>query len=91
MVDYKIVHQLPGRIKIHLPLIKGLSVEKLKLLADRLFPDFELPDGIKKVRPNPITGNVVIEYDPNKIDILVFLEELRLRMKDLDINSFLKN
>ena len=91
MVDYKIVHQLPGRIKIHLPLIKGISVEKLKLLADRLFADFELPDGIKKVRPNPITGNVVIEYDPNKIDILVFLEELRLRMKDLDINSFLKN
>jgi hypothetical protein len=66
-------------------------VEKLKLLADRLFADFELPDGIKKVRPNPITGNVVIEYDPNKIDILVFLEELRLRMKDLDINSLLKN
>jgi hypothetical protein len=91
MVDYKIVHQLPGRIKIHLPLIKGVSVEKLKLLADRLFADFELPDGIKKVRPNPITGNVVIEYDPNKIDILVFLEELRLRIKDLDINSFLKN
>jgi hypothetical protein len=91
MVDYKIVHQLPGRIKIHLPLIKGVSVDKLKLLADRLFADFELPDGIKKVRPNPITGNVVIEYDPNKIDILVFLEELRLRMKDLDINSFLKN
>jgi hypothetical protein len=91
MVDYKIVHQLPGRIKIHLPLIKGVSVEKLKLLADRLFADFELPDGIKKVRPNPITGNVVIEYDPNKIDIFVFLEELRLRMKDLDINSCLKN
>jgi hypothetical protein len=91
MVDYKIVHQLPGRIKIHLPLIKGVSVEKLKLLADRLFADFELPDGIKKVRPNPITGNVVIEYDPNKIDIFLFLEELRLRMKDLDINSFLKN
>jgi hypothetical protein len=91
MVDYKIVHQLPGRIKIHLPLIKGVSVEKLKLLAERLFADFELPDGIKKVRPNPITGNVVIEYDPNKIDILVFLEELRLRIKDLDINSFLKN
>jgi hypothetical protein len=91
MVDYKIVHQLPGRIKIHLPLIKGISVERLKLLADRLFADFDLPDGIKKVRPNPITGNVVIEYDPNKIDILVFLEELRLRIKDLDINSFLKN
>jgi hypothetical protein len=91
MFDYKIVHQLPGRIKIHLPLIKGLSVEKLKLLADRLFADFELPDGIKKVRPNPITGNVVIEYDPNKIDIFLFLEELRLRMKDLDINSLLKN
>jgi len=91
MVEYKIVHQLPGRIKIHLPLIKGLSVEKLKLLAERLFADFELPDGIKKVRPNPITGNVVIEYDPNKIDIFVFLEELRLRFKDLDINSFLKN
>jgi len=91
MVDYKIVHQIPGRIKIHLPLIKGVSVEKLKLLADRLFADFELPDGIKKVRPNPITGNVVIEYDPNKIDILVFLEELRLRIKDLEINSLLKN
>ncbi|MCC6025592.1 MAG: hypothetical protein LM575_01320 [Caldimicrobium sp.] len=91
MFDYKIVHQLPGRIKIHLPIIKGLSVEKLKLLADRLFADYELPDGIKKVRPNPITGNVVIEYDPNKIDIFLFLEELRLRMKDLDINSLLKN
>jgi hypothetical protein len=91
MVDYKIVHQLPGRIKVHLPIIKGVSMEKLKLLADRLFADFELPDGIKKVRPNPITGNVVIEYDPNKIDIFLFLEELRLRIKDLDINSFLKN
>ncbi|MFZ8830811.1 MAG: HMA2 domain-containing protein [Thermodesulfobacteriaceae bacterium] len=91
MVDYKIVHQIPGRIKIHLPLIKGVSVEKLKLLAERLFADFELPDGIKKVRPNPITGNIVIEYDPNKIDIFLFLEELRLRIKDLEINSLLKN
>jgi hypothetical protein len=91
MVDYKIVHQLPGRIKVHLPIIKGVSMEKLKLLADRLFADYELPDGIKKVRPNPITGNVVIEYDPNKIDIFLFLEELRIRIKDLDINSFLKN
>jgi hypothetical protein len=53
MVDYRIVHQLPGRIKIHLPLIKGVSVEKLKLLADRLFADFKLPDGIKRSDPPP--------------------------------------
>ena len=72
MIDYSIVHHVPGRIRIGVPLIKELSVSDLR----KRFSAIEIPEGIRDIRPNPITGTVVISYDPGMINILEYLENV---------------
>ncbi len=74
MISYAIKHHIKGRIKVHIPALKKISIKKLYGLAS-----IELPEGIKDVSPNPLTGNVVINYDPSRIDIETFLDSLATR------------
>ncbi len=74
-ITYRIKHHVPGRIKITVPFIKGLSVETL-----RQFAHITIPEGIDNIRPNPITGSVVITYDPESIDIIKYIEEIAFAM-----------
>ena len=69
MIDYSILHHVPGRIRIAVPLIKKLSVKEL----EERFSGIKIPDGIKHVRPNPITGTVIINYNPKTVDITQYL------------------
>ena len=71
MIKYRVVHHVPGRIRVQVPLIKELSVETLKKLA--VIP---VPDEIKDVRANPITGSLVITYDPDHFDIEEYLKKM---------------
>ncbi len=64
MINYKVVHHVPGRIRVQVPIIKKLSVATLKKLAG-----IPIPAGIKDVRANPVTGSLVITYDPDHVDI----------------------
>lgn len=64
----RIVHQLPGRIRLRLgPAIleraaaSGLDPERAGSWLDAV-------PGIRAVRVNPLAGSLVIEYDPEKID-----------------------
>ncbi len=75
MVIYRIKHHVPGRIKIEVPFIKGLSISALKEL-----PPIPIPAGIKDVRPNPLTGSVVITYEPKNIDIVKYLEDIAFHL-----------
>ena len=68
MVSYKILHHVPGRIRIAVPLLKKLSFSALAELAS-----IPLADGILAVEPNFLSRNLVIKYDPEKIDILAYL------------------
>lgn len=74
MISYRIVHHVPGRIRIHVPAVKGRSIPTLMKLAT-----VPLPGGIQDIRPNPWTGNIVIEYAPGQIDILSCIQEFAAR------------
>jgi hypothetical protein len=71
MITCIVKHHIPGRIRIEAPVIKGLSIEILKKLAH-----IQIPDGIKNVKPNPLTGSIVIEYEPLKINIMEYLQSI---------------
>lgn len=71
MIEYRIMHHVPGRIRLEVLSLKGLAIVTLKQLS--VIP---VPRGISSVRPNPITGSLVITYDPGQIDILQYMKEV---------------
>lgn len=60
---FKIVHQVPGRIRMKIPSAKG-NPEQLEAYQETL----SLIPGIEKVEINPETGSVILNYDPNRHD-----------------------
>ena len=80
LIEYRVVHHINGRIRLHVPAIKNLSIETLNKLAA-----LPIPNGISNVNVNPITGSIVINYDPKHIDITKFLEEMMSDEKLLTI------
>lgn len=81
MITFKVIHHLPGRIRLEVPAMRGLSARALKRLS--LIP---IPAGIKDVRPNPLNGSLVIKYDPEKIDIFKYIDVVSCK----EIQSILK-
>jgi hypothetical protein len=71
MLSYRIAHHVPGRIRIEVPILKKLSFSSLLKLAA-----IPLDAGILEIQPNPVTGSLVINYDPKRIDILEYLEDM---------------
>ena len=71
MVPYKILHHVPGRIRVVIPLLKGLLLSRLTKLAAIL-----LADRILAIEPNFLSFNLVIKYDTKKIDILDYLRTM---------------
>jgi hypothetical protein len=58
----RIVHKLPGRLRVHVPALLDASKE-FKKKADPLVKLFSLPEGIDTVNINFITGNMLIFYN----------------------------
>jgi hypothetical protein len=58
----KVLHSLPGRVRLHLPDWSGSDPASL----DRCF--HRVP-GVRRVRANPVTGNVLIEYDTRLVKV----------------------
>lgn len=75
MISYKILHHIPGRIRIEVPLIKTLSTTNLLELSRHL-SNIPIPDGIKEVRPSFFSTSVVITYEPGKIDIIEYVKNM---------------
>ena len=75
MLAYNVVHHVPGRIRVEVPSIKRLPLRDLKKLfaAVSLIPT---PIGIRDIRTNLLSCSLVIEYDPNIINILEYLKEM---------------
>lgn len=71
-MDYY-VHNVPGRLRVKTPTLKFMvaGVEDISDLFNHL-------DGIRCVTSNPVTGSVVINYDPEFVgsdEILQVLKE----------------
>jgi len=71
MIQYRIVHHVPGRIRIEVPSIKGVPLERLRKLSA-----IPVPAGIEGIRPNPLTGSLLIKYDPDEINIVTYLNDM---------------
>lgn len=82
MITFKVIHHIPGRIRLEVPAIKRLSAKTLKRLSS-----IQIPAGIKEIRPNPITGSLVIKYAPESIDIMKYIEDV---ISSKEIQSILK-
>ncbi len=71
MIKYRIVHHVPGRIRIEVPSIKGISTKVLEKLVN-----ISIPPGIENISPNPLTGSLLIKYDPGQINIVAYLQDM---------------
>jgi len=74
----RILHRLPGRLRIHIPILRQIS-EQFQKFVHLMLKDFTLPEGIHSVKINFITGNILVEYDLNHTgekEILFWLREL---------------
>jgi hypothetical protein len=80
MIAYKIIHHIPGRIRVEVPSLKELLMKDLKRS-----PVITFPSGIKDIRINPLNYNIVISYDPENIDIMKYLKDLSSNKELQDI------
>lgn len=70
-LEYTIEHHVPGRVRVHVPALKGLSFNILQKISA-----ISVPDAIIQLRPNPLTGSLVVMYDPTRIDVTEYLDEM---------------
>ncbi len=63
---YRIVHRMPGRIRIHMPLLEKVPSNwhaYSEIVADVI----KIKNGIQKVEIQPISGRILIIYEPKVI------------------------
>lgn len=74
----KIVHSIPGRLRLHVPLLKKITSGNgywISVIVDLL----QTPAGIDDVIPSPATGNILLRYDDKRLtesEILTFLTSI---------------
>ena len=75
LLRFKVVHSIPGRIRIHIPMSRkipeewGASLEHLDRLTNL--------KGIEKVSFSNLTGNALINYDPEVTSEKEIIDALR--------------
>jgi hypothetical protein len=79
-LNAKVRHRLPGRLRLHIPILKE-ATEEIKQHI-QLFSDLcVLPSGIESVAPNFITATVLIRYNVDQVrerDVLNWIEHLKV-------------
>ncbi len=58
-------HQLPGRLRLHIPLLEDLPLRWHRYQSD-LIEIIKLKEGVVDIRLSTMTGSVVIIYDPHQ-------------------------
>ena len=74
----RVVHRLPGRIRIHFPALERLSSRWYRYSAS-VAELVNIKPGIQNTNIQPTTGNVLIIYDADTLgekDILKWLESI---------------
>ncbi len=85
----RVVHRLPGRLRIHIPALRHVDSGSRDVLTT-LLERFQLPDAIESVRVNTLSGNIVILYRAEKIserrvlnwvfDVKTLVEEVFIKL-----------
>src|ERR1700729_343027 len=58
-----IVHHIPGRLRLKVPGAKGNAV-----FMDQVQAALSSVDGVREIEVNPVTGSVLVHYDPDAFD-----------------------
>ena len=69
---YKVVHSLPGRVRLHIPILK--QMDEYASIAEL----FESIKGVRRVRIEPIIQTMLIEYDPQESDKRIVIRNVGL-------------
>lgn len=75
---YRILHRLPGRLRVHIPILEKLP-PRWHSYSDHTAELIMLQSGVTGVNIEPVTGNLLIHYNTQKIeeeDILSWLKIL---------------
>jgi hypothetical protein len=78
----KVVHHLPGRLRLHIPLLERLDPEWQRYEAD-LLDLIKIDESLIDVQLSVLTGRVLIRYDHRQIDkdeIMQWLRKLALML-----------
>ncbi len=75
LLRFKVVHSIPGRIRIHIPMSQKIPLEWKQSLEnlDRL----KTLEGIREVSFSMVTGNALIHYDSQKVTEEEIIDTLR--------------
>jgi hypothetical protein len=84
-IFYKILFHTNGYIRLEVPTLKRLSWSYL-YKSFKKSPPFPLSSGIKNFHLNPLTGSMVITYEPDGINILEYIKNMPLNP---DMNSII--
>ena len=86
---YRIVHRLPGRIRIQIPILERLP-DDWRVFLGPTCELIKLNKGINKAEIEPTSGSLLIGYNPEVIaesDVIKWLENLVAKFLELDIPS----
>ncbi len=72
----KVVHRLPGRLRLSVPMLERVPSEWLRYKTD-LIKIIKRRQGIEALELSPVTGRVLIHYDPQKITPTRVLQWMR--------------
>jgi len=76
----KVIHRLPGRLRVRLPHLRRLS-RKHQGVADAIGALLAVPDGIGRVTASLTSGTVLVHYDERHLTEKVILGYLRDAME----------
>ena len=83
-VTPRVVHNLPGRVRIHFPVLERLSSRWHRYSAP-VAELVKIKQGIQKTNIQPTTGSVLIIYDADMLgqkDVFNWLESIATIVKD---------
>lgn len=74
-ISYKILYHVKGYIRLEVPCLKKLSWSYF-FKNFKKAPPFSIPPGINHFHVNPMSGSIVIMYNPDAIDIFEYFEKM---------------
>jgi len=74
----RVVHRLPGRVRLRLPALTRIP-DVHRLVVAQCLQRACLPEGLHTLRADLLTGSMLIRYDPERLDeqaVLTWVETL---------------